>query len=691
MKNKNLSWFAALLVFALLLWCTAATPGKIADPSTYTCAVYSTIFSLLPPVIAIVLALNTKEVYTSLLVGIASGALLYANGNLELAINTLFFNEDGGMVAKLSDSSNVGILIFLVMLGILVALMNKAGGSAAFGRWASTHIHSRAGAQFATLLLGVMIFVDDYFNCLTVGSVMRPVTDRQKVSRAKLAYLIDATAAPVCMIAPVSSWAAAVSGYVQSDAVNGIEMFIKQIPWNYYCLLTLLMIVVISVLNIDYGPMLTHEYNAQVKNDLFTTPERPFAGADDYEEGEKHSSVLDLLVPVIVLIVLCIIGLIWTGGMWDTESENYHNFIMSFSDATAGTGLCLGSIVALVFTFIYYWLRGLIGFTKSMESIPNGFIQMISPILILCFAWTLCGLCRDNGLQVGSFVEGVMANTGSLAKFLPAVIFIVACFIGFATGTSWGTMGTMGVALMGIGYGLGMSPGMTAGAVLSGAYFGDKMSPLSDTTNLAPAMAGTDVMTHVKAMILPTGITYAITLIFFGVLGVMQYHGGDADMSRVIEFSNALNAAEGGIFNINPLLLLPPVIVIVAVAMKVPAIPGITLGIVAGVILGLIFQPDACTLGTIFDYGKNGYYFSEEALAMFEANLSPETSYTMTRLLESGGIMGMMSSVSMTIIAMMFGGIMEETHQLEVIVNALKRSEERRVGKECRSRWSPYH
>lgn len=214
MKNKNLSWFAALLVFALLLWCTAATPGKIADPSTYTCAVYSTIFSLLPPVIAIVLALNTKEVYTSLLVGIASGALLYANGNLELAINTLFFNEDGGMVAKLSDSSNVGILVFLVMLGILVALMNKAGGSAAFGRWASTHIHSRAGAQFATLLLGVMIFVDDYFNCLTVGSVMRPVTDRQKVSRAKLAYLIDATAAPVCIIAPVSSWAAAVTSSV---------------------------------------------------------------------------------------------------------------------------------------------------------------------------------------------------------------------------------------------------------------------------------------------------------------------------------------------------------------------------------------------------------------------------------------------------------------------------------------------
>ena len=276
MKNKNLSWFAALLVFALLLWCTAATPGKIADPSTYTCAVYSTIFSLLPPVIAIVLALNTKEVYTSLLVGIASGALLYANGNLELAINTLFFNEDGGMVAKLSDSSNVGILVFLVMLGILVALMNKAGGSAAFGRWASTHIHSRAGAQFATLLLGVMIFVDDYFNCLTVGSVMRPVTDRQKVSRAKLAYLIDATAAPVCIIAPVSSWAAAVTSSVpEGSGINGFTMFLRTIPYNYYALLTIVMSLFLIFTGTDFGSMKLNEDNAK-NGDLFTTADSSF-------------------------------------------------------------------------------------------------------------------------------------------------------------------------------------------------------------------------------------------------------------------------------------------------------------------------------------------------------------------------------------------------------------------------------
>ena len=275
MKNKNLSWVGALFVFALLLWCTAVTPGKVADPATYTCAVYSTFFSLLPPVIAIVLALNTKEVYTSLLVGIASGALLYANGNLELALNTLFFNEDGGMITKLSDSGNVGILAFLVMLGILVALMNKAGGSAAFGRWASTHIHSRAGAQFATLLLGVMIFVDDYFNCLTVGSVMRPVTDKHNVSRAKLSYLIDATAAPVCIIAPISSWAAAVASYVED------------------------------------GPMAKFEKNAQA-GDLFSG-KNPYAGMED-DVPEGKGKVIDLVLPIVVLVFCCVMGMLYSGG-----------------------------------------------------------------------------------------------------------------------------------------------------------------------------------------------------------------------------------------------------------------------------------------------------------------------------------------------------------------------------------------
>ena len=524
MKNKNLSWAAALFVFALLLWCTAATPGKIADPSTYTCAVYSTFFSLLPPVIAIVLALNTKEVYTSLLVGIASGALLYANGNLELALNTLFFNEEGGMIAKLSDSSNVGILVFLVMLGILVALMNKAGGSAAFGRWASKHIHSRAGAQFATLLLGVMIFVDDYFNCLTVGSVMRPVTDRQKVSRAKLAYLIDATAAPVCMIAPVSSWAAAVSGYVQSDAVNGIEMFIKQIPWNYYCLLTLVMIVVLSVMNIDYGSMLTHEYNAQVKDDLFTTPERPFEGADDYEKPARgRSSVLDLLLPVVVLIVVCIVSLIWSGGYYDGESEYFHDFVGAFSNSSSGMALALGGLMGMLFTVVYFWLRGAISFEKSMESVPQGFIQMIAPILILTFAWTLCSFTRF-GMYSAVFVKNAMAGAGDLKVFLPAVIFLIGCAIGFATGTSWGTIGIMAPIVVSV-FNYDVEPVLcTIGlaAACSGGVMGDHCSPISDTTIMASAGAQCEHVNHVMTQ-LPYAVTCAaVSFVTYIVAGFVK-------------------------------------------------------------------------------------------------------------------------------------------------------------------------
>lgn len=303
------------------------------------------------------------------------------------------------------------------------------------------------------------------------------------------------------------------------------------------------------------------------------------------------------------------------------------------------------------------------------KSMMDGIYKALQSVCILIIVGILIGVWINAGVVPAMVYYGL--------KILhPAIFFIATVLIcsitSLATGTSWGTMGTMGVAFMGIGFGLGMNPAMTAGAILSGAYFGDKMSPLSDTTNLAPAMAGTDVMSHVKAMLLPTVITYVLTLVIFGVLGAMQYHGGDADMGRVTEFSNALNAAAGGVFNINPLLLLPPVIVIVAVAMKVPAIPGITLGILAGAVLGLIFQP-SCDLGTLFTYGKDGFTFTEDTLAMMEATLSPDTCYTMTRLLETGGIMGMMSSVSMTIIAMMFGGIMEYTHQLEVIVNQLKK------------------
>ena len=513
-KSTKIAYGVALAVVVVAL-----AIGKIANDGS---GFVATGWALFPPVVAIALALISKEVYSSLFLGCLVGALLLADfAPWQTVVNFIGAGDGVGMI----NAIDISILIFLVVLGIMVDLMNKAGGSAAFGRWAKKAVKSRVGAQLLTMLLGVLIFIDDYFNCLTVGAVMRPVTESHNISRAKLAYIIDATAAPVCMLAPVSSWAAAVASYVP-DGFPGsrISMFMSQIPYNYYCILTLVMVIVISVFNIDYGPMLTHEYNAQVKNDLFTTEHRPFAGADDYEEGAKHSSVLDLLLPVIVLIALCIVGLIWTGGMWDAESDNYHNFIMSFSDASAGPGLCLGSIVAIVFTFIYYWLRGLIGFEKSFESVPNGFIQMVSPILILCFAWTLCGLCRDDGLQVGTFVENVMANTGDLAKFLPAVIFIVACFIGFATGTSWGTIGIMvplvcavfdwttQVELLSIGL----------AASCAGGVCGDHLSPISDTTIMASAGAHCYHLNHVSTQI-PYGVTVAaVSFVSFIIAGLVQ-------------------------------------------------------------------------------------------------------------------------------------------------------------------------
>ena len=515
-KSTKIAYGVALAIVVVAL--------VIAKVSNDGSGFIATGWALFPPVVAIALALISKEVYSSLFLGCLVGSLLLSNFSpWETVVNLVGAGDNGGV--GMINSIDVSIIIFLVILGIMVDLMNKAGGSAAFGRWATKAVKSRCGAQLLSMLLGVLIFIDDYFNCLTVGAVMRPVTESHNISRAKLAYIIDATAAPVCMLAPVSSWAAAVASYVPEGFPGSrISMFLSQIPWNYYCILTLIMIIIISVFNIDYGPMLTHEYNAQVKDDLFTTEHRPFAGADDYEEGEKHSSVADLLVPVIVLIALCIVGLIWTGGMWDAESDNYHNFIMSFSDASAGPGLCLGSIVAIVFTFIYYWLRGLIGFEKSFESVPNGFIQMVSPILILCFAWTLCGLCRDNGLQVGTFVEGVMANTGDLAKFLPAVIFIVACFIGFATGTSWGTIGIMVPLVCAVFDWTDQLPLLSIGIAAScaGGVCGDHLSPISDTTIMASAGAHCYHLNHVSTQI-PYGVTVAVvSFVSYIIAGLVQ-------------------------------------------------------------------------------------------------------------------------------------------------------------------------
>ena len=475
----------------------------------------ATIWSLLPPVVAIVLALISKEVYSSLFLGCLVGAMLYTQFKPWDTIVQLI-GGDHGIVTTIADPGNISIIAFLVILGIMVDLMNKGGGSEAFGRWAKKTVKTRCAAQLTTMCLGILIFIDDYFNCLTVGAVMRPVTESHKISRAKLAYLIDATAAPVCMIAPISSWAAAVSGYVNSDSVSGIQMFIKQIPYNYYCLLTIVMMITISLLNLDYGPMLTHEYNAQVKDDLFTTPERPFEGADDYEKPSSgKSSVWDMFLPVIVLIITCCIGMIYTGGFFDAESESYKKFMDAFSNASSGAALALGALIALIFTYIYFWLRGAFTFEKSMESVPNGFIQMIAPILILTFAWTLCAITR-YGLLSADYVTNAMSGAGDLKKFLPAVIFIVACLIGFATGTSWGTIGIMAPIVVNV-FNYDVEPTLCViglAAACAGGVCGDHCSPISDTTIMASAGAHCFHLNHVS-----TQLPYAVTVVCVSFVG----------------------------------------------------------------------------------------------------------------------------------------------------------------------------
>ena len=531
-KSTKIAYFVALGVVVILLVIlgisfkdaplpTFEVDGEMVEAAT---PFAGTFWSLLPPIVAIVLALISKEVYSSLFLGCLVGALLYTQFSpWDTAVALV--GDDYGIISVLADNSNMGIIVFLVVLGIMVDLMNKGGGSEAFGRWATHSVKTRAGAQLMTMLLGVLIFIDDYFNCLTVGAVMRPVTESHKISRAKLAYIIDATAAPVCMIAPVSSWAAAVSGYVQSDSINGIELFIKQIPWNYYCLLTLVMIVVISLLNIDYGPMLKHEYNAQVKDDLFTTPERPFAGADDYEKpASGKSSVLDLLVPVLVLIAICVVSLIWSGGYFDPENaESYKKFMVAFSNSSAGPALALGGLIGCVFTFIYFWLRGAIGFEKSFQSVPQGFIQMIAPILILTFAWTLCSFTR-NAMFSADFVKNAMAGVGELRNFLPAIIFIIGAAIGFATGTSWGTIGIMAPIVVSV-FNYDVEPVLcTIGlaAACSGGVMGDHCSPISDTTIMASAGAHCYHLNHVFTQ-LPYALTVAgVAFVSFILAGVMQ-------------------------------------------------------------------------------------------------------------------------------------------------------------------------
>ncbi len=511
MKKKNLIFlFCVIVIVGIFITITLNTPGTV-NPETYSPKVYSTIGSLLPPIIAIVLALITKEVYSSLFVGIIAGALLYSNGNLELMLNTMLYNEEGGMIYKLSDSWNVGILVFLVILGIMVALMNKVGGSAAFGQWASTHIRTRAGAQLATMALGVLVFVDDYFNCLTVGSVMRPVTDRHQISRAKLAYLIDATAAPVCIIAPVSSWAAAVTSSVpEGSDINGFSMFLKTIPYNFYALSTLLMIILITVFKTDYGLMKIHEDNA-VKGDLFTTAARPYGDADD-EPDTPHGKVIDLVFPIIVLIACCIIGMIYTGGFFEGES-----FVNAFSNSDASMGLVLGSIVTLIITFFFYMTRGVMTFKEFTECIPEGFKAMVAPILILTMAWTLSGMTGLLGAKF--YVHDIVAGSaGALKLFLPCIIFIVALFLAFSTGTSWGTFAILIPIVCNV-FGDGDTYEMlviSIAACLSGAVCGDHCSPISDTTIMASAGAHSDHVNHVSTQ-LPYALT-AAAVSFFGYL-----------------------------------------------------------------------------------------------------------------------------------------------------------------------------
>lgn len=516
MRKTNYTFlFATLALLAVLSFISWQTPAVV-DPKTYQPAVYSTIGALLPPVIAIALALITKEVYSSLFVGIAIGALLYANGNLELMLNTMLFNEDGGMITKLADSWNVGILVFLVILGIMVALMNKVGGSAAFGQWASQNIKTRVGAQLATIALGVLIFVDDYFNCLTVGSVMRPVTDRHQVSRAKLAYLIDATAAPVCIIAPVSSWAAAVTSSVPKGSdINGFSMFLNTIPYNFYALTTLLMMILLTVMKFDFGSMKLHEDNAR-KGDLFSTDARPYGDVDEKSETLPRGSVIDLVLPVAVLIACCIVGMVYTGGYFSGES-----FVDAFADADASKGLVLGSMVTFFFVFCFYMVRDVMTFKDFTECIPMGFKAMVAPIMILTMAWTLSGMTGLLGAKY--YVHDLVAGSaGVLKMFLPAIVFVVAMFLAFSTGTSWGTFAILIPVVCNV-FGSGDTHEMlviSIAACLSGAVCGDHCSPISDTTIMASAGAHSDHVNHVS-----TQLPYALTAAGVSVVGYLLAGG----------------------------------------------------------------------------------------------------------------------------------------------------------------------
>ena len=492
---------ALLAIYGILVYQLVSTGNR---------SVTGTYWALLPPVTAIGLALITKEVYSSLFIGIVIGGLLYTNFDI-VATTEKIFSE--GIIASIADSWNAGILVFLVALGIIVALINRAGGSQAYGKWAANRIGSRKGAMFSTFGLGVLIFVDDYFNCLTVGSVMRPITDKKNISRAKLAYLIDATAAPVCMIAPISSWAAAVAGVVEGE--DGLVLFCRAIPYNFYSMLTIAMIVLATAIGLEFGPMKRFEDNARLRGDLYTTPDRPYANADAEAEPDAKGRVIDLILPIAVLIICCITGMIYTGGFFSGES-----FINAFANCDASLGLAMGSVVALIIIFVYFAIRRLLPFTKMMECVPKGFQSMVPAIMILVFAWTLGGLTKSLGAQ--DFFRGVFeSSTSTLQALLPAIVFAVAIALSFATGTSWGTFAILLPIVVAIGLpGELMIIGISA--CLAGAVCGDHCSPISDTTIMSSTGAQCNHLDHVSTQLPYALLVAAVSLVNYVITGFIQ-------------------------------------------------------------------------------------------------------------------------------------------------------------------------
>ncbi len=506
--KKNIKRTAVLSVVLVLMF--AITVFGAEQTEEYVPAVYATFWALVPPVVAIGLALITKEVYSSLFIGVLMGGILYSGFSFEGTITHIF--EDG-MINVLSDSYNVGILIFLVILGTMVCLMNRAGGSAAFGQFAADHIKGRVGAELATILLGCLIFIDDYFNCLTVGSVMRPVTDKFKVSRAKLAYLIDATAAPICIIAPISSWAAAVTGFVEGE--DGFSIFVRAIPYNFYAILTIVMMIGMVLLRTEFGSMKFHEKNA-LKGDLYTTPGRPY-DTEKQPEVSGRGTVLDLLIPIISLIICCMVGMLYTGGFFSGE-----DFVTAFSQSDASLGLTMGSFFGLLITIGLYQVRRVLKFSECMACIPEGFKSMVPAIMILSFAWTLKAMTDSLGADV--YVATVVASSArSLLNFLPAIIFVVGCFLAFATGTSWGTFGILIPIVVAVFE--NSNPDLmiiSISACMAGAVCGDHCSPISDTTIMASAGAQCEHVNHVTTQ-LPYAVTAAVvSFVSYIIAGFVQ-------------------------------------------------------------------------------------------------------------------------------------------------------------------------